>query len=108
MGSKQVPTSQIGTVGEKHRLSTREVPSQYADFIKSDILVSQKSPKPSGGGEISLEQNQLKLIDLENPIKGSKQKPTSLISLGTQEGWSSNREIPSQYTDFNKSGNLES
>ena len=36
------------------------------------------------------------------------QEPTSQIKEGSQEGWTSNREVPTKYADLKKSGNLES
>ena len=48
------------------------------------------------------------LKNLKSPIMGSKQMPTIQISSVVQKSRSSNRETPSKYADFTKSGIIES
>ena len=87
-------TNQVNLGDQRGKSDKRETPS------KTIKLKSKKSLKP--------EQNQLMLEHFKNPHKGVGQEPTSQIKVGSQEGWTSNREVPTQYADFKESENLES
>ena len=106
---RQMSISQIDSGEQRGRLSNRETLSKYADFTKSDIIKSQKHPKPRVRGETTLTQkyqipilNDSKKNNKKSLIMGSKQVPTSQIGTVGGKYRLSTREVPSQYADFIK------